>query len=48
MNTYAPNNRATTCVKPNPQEIQGDTDRNLLGIGDINAPLSIEDRPSGK
>ena len=34
MNIYVPNNTATTYVKPKPQEIQRNIDRNLLGIGD--------------
>lgn len=34
MNIYVPSNTATTYVKPKPQEIQRNIDRNLLGIGD--------------
>ena len=41
MNIYVPNNRAITYVKPKPQEMQRNIDRNLLCISSVQFSCSV-------
>lgn len=46
FNVYVSNNKALKYIGQNLIEVQGNTDKPSLLIGDFNAPLSVSHRPS--
>ena len=49
INIYAPNIRASKCIKQIPKDINGAIDNNIITVGEFNTPLtSIDSSPSQK